>query len=160
MLAALQDGIGLVPLRGKDGSVQDFSIVDVESLDDVLALRWYRTYYGYAGSRFKGEGLLLHRVVLDLESGDGEQADHINGDCLDNRRANLRVVTAAQNRQNQRSTRGTSRFRGVHLHGPTGRWIAQAGGKHLGYFAAEEEAARASADYRAEHMPFSKEASR
>lgn len=44
-------------------------------------------------------GVYLHRLIMG--SPDGLQIDHINGDEFDNRRSNLRVVTAGQNLQNQ-----------------------------------------------------------
>jgi len=78
------------------------------------------------------------------------EVDHINGDRLDNRRANLRIVTKQQNRQNigkQSHREMTSRYKGVVQHPKTLRWraIVKTGGKqrHLGYFATEHEAALA-----------------
>ena len=42
----------------------------------------------------------LHRAILGLKRGDGRIADHINGNTLDCRKANLRIVTASQNSLN------------------------------------------------------------
>lgn len=71
--------------------------------------------------------------------------DHRNGDGLDNRRANLRQATKAQNNRNRRKTVGRSRLKGVSLY--QGRWRAQikfAGRQtHLGSFANEDDAGRA-----------------
>jgi hypothetical protein len=78
--------------------------------------------------------------------------DHLNGLSLDNRRSNLRQASAAQNVQNQPKRRGPggpshSQYKGVSLFTRTGRWRAAISvnrrQKHLGYFATEEEAARA-----------------
>jgi hypothetical protein len=41
----------------------------------------------------------LHRLLM--QPGDGLVIDHINGDGLDNRRLNLRVVTKSQNALNR-----------------------------------------------------------
>jgi HNH endonuclease. len=45
----------------------------------------------------------LHRVILNPDS--GFDVDHIDSDGLNNRRANLRVATRAQNTANQRLTK-------------------------------------------------------
>lgn len=63
--------------------------------------------------------------------------DHINGDGLDNRMANLREATMAQNNANRRlSSRNTSGFKGVCRYGRQWRAsIVHAGRKHhLGTF--------------------------
>jgi len=75
------------------------------------------------------------------------RVDHINGDGLDNRRANLRAATSSQNSANSRlATTNTSGYKGVTYFRRTGRWRAYLGGhrqRHLGYFDTPEEAARA-----------------
>ena len=70
--------------------------------------------------------ILLHRIIMDALP--GQIVDHINGDGLDNRRENLRVVTAKQNTWNQRkgSIRSgaptASQYKGVTQRGA--RWYA------------------------------------
>jgi hypothetical protein len=76
------------------------------------------------------------------------EVDHINGDKLDNRRANLRVATKTQQRQNQRVTRrNTSGFKGVSRISSTGRWRARikVSGRQMpcGVYATAESAALA-----------------
>lgn len=71
--------------------------------------------------------------------------DHLNLDGLDNRKQNLRVVTASHNAQNRRRIKGTSIYKGVF---PDGRkWraaVTQNYRKHaLGTFDTDIEAARA-----------------
>lgn len=75
-------------------------------------------------------------------------ADHLNGDGLDNQRTNLRPTTHAQNMFNKRLYRNsTSGFKGVTRRRSDGRWQAQIQAnkkhRHLGYFDAAEDAARA-----------------
>lgn len=100
----------------------------------------------YARRTSRCKPFLMHRLILNTP--DGMQTDHRNGNGLDNRRANLRVATKAQNQHNQRlqNRPKTSRFKGVHLD-PHGAWVAQIknGGDclYIGRFASEIEAATA-----------------
>jgi hypothetical protein len=92
----------------------------------------------------------LHHFIIG-DPPPGMVVDHINGDRLDNRRANLRFCTLAQNKQNSRPYRGgTSRYKGVSWKRTgkgTGKWLARirVDGKdiHLGFHKEEEEAAKA-----------------
>lgn len=73
--------------------------------------------------------------------------DHVNGNPLDNRRANLRPATSAQNAQNRRVRRDSKAgLKGVRQYRP-GKWLAriQVHGErvHLGVYGSPAEAARA-----------------
>jgi len=86
----------------------------------------------------------MHRVILDAPP--AVEVDHINRNGLDNRRANLRLATRAENTRNAKlSRRNTSGFRGVSFDHFSGRWLAivKSDGKtyRLGAFATPEEAA-------------------
>lgn len=120
-------------------------VVDADALDLVRLYRWYArklgtTWYAMTTTR---PVLLIHRLITGVTTGE---VDHINGDGLDNRRENLRVVTRSQNQRNRVSVPGTSsRFKGVSRSKTSVArpWVAQAKGRWLGRFACEEEAARA-----------------
>lgn len=151
----------MLPLRARDGSVRAWTRVDAADAPMLAQWRWSLHSNGYVYRLETVDGrkhaVRLHRLLLGLSRGDDRQADHVNRDRLDNRRANLRVVTGAENKQNVRARGGTSRFRGVALHRP-GRWIARFGRVYLGVFTTEEEAAAAAARYRAQYLPFSEDA--
>lgn len=121
--------------------------------------------YAVRSTRVDGKQQIvwLHREILGLKRTDSREADHINRDRLDNRRANLRVATRFQNRQNLASMGGSSKHRGVSWDKRSGKWRAQAGlsgRKHfIGYFKTEQEAADAAARFREQNMPYSEEAS-
>ncbi len=87
----------------------------------------------------------IHRVIILrqkelLFSGPGLEVDHINRDGLDNRRANLRLATRAQNRANSKATNNLKGARKI----VGGRWHSQitVQGKviYLGLFDTEQEA--------------------
>ena len=65
---------------------------------------WYIDRYGYPVTDFwknnKRKHVKLHKVLLWCP--DGYQIDHINGNTLDNRLENLRIVTRAQNQWNSK----------------------------------------------------------
>lgn len=76
------------------------------------------------------------------------QTDHIDHDGLNNRRSNLRLATAGQNGANRRASPGcSSQYKGVRWYPSSRKWCARirCNGKlrHLGYFAREDDAARA-----------------
>jgi hypothetical protein len=103
-----------------------FTLVDP---GDVVLLRDYgvprKTSHGYVKLRKRGSGEAqnyLHRVIMG--AGKGEIVDHINRDRLDNRRANLRLCSSAQNTWNAKTRRDNAAgVRGVWEHSP-GCWSA------------------------------------
>ena len=149
-------------LYARDGSVRARVLVDELDFDALSAYRWHLDSKGYVyrhdwhGNRDRP--VRLHRQIMGLATGDPGIVDHVSGDKLDNRRANLRVGTQALNQQNRRKrAKASSKHRGVTLY-RNGKWMAQChiGGKmhHLGYFDDEDEAGRVVAAFRAERMPW------
>jgi hypothetical protein len=107
---------------------------------------WYAVHAGARTSAGRPH-LRLHRAILGV-TGPRVRVDHINGNGLDNRRANLRIATNGQNMANRKPNRGTaSGFKGVHWHPQRRKWQArvQALGirRSLGLFDTAAEAARA-----------------
>jgi hypothetical protein len=76
---------------------------------------------GVVGS---GETFAFPWIVLGKRPEPGMMADHINGDGLDNRRANLRWVNHTQNMQNRQAWNKYSNHTGVSFSRKTGKWIA------------------------------------
>lgn len=105
----------------------------------------------YAARGTKNNGLqktiLMHRAILNAP--DGIEVDHINGNGLDNRRCNLRLVSSSQNHFNQRKQQRqtSSQYKGVYWHQRDKVWMAriQAFGSdhYIGSFRSEREAALA-----------------
>lgn len=145
-----------------EASVKDGLTPVLIDTDDYLRYRRFGAKslsvgsHGYAQMWDRRNCILLHRWILNLSPGDGMIGDHRNGNRLDNRRSNLRVVNPSGSSQNV-AGRGKSKHRGVYAT-RSGRWEAKVKfrGKvyRLGLFATEEEAAEAADTKRRELMPF------
>ncbi len=87
----------------------------------------------------------MHREIMQPPK--GMVVDHINGNGMDNSRANQRVCTQEENGHNSRPHGRSSRFKGVSYNEILNLW--QAGicvnrlTKTIGYFDDETEAAKA-----------------
>ena len=78
----------------------------------------------YAMRTEAGRTILMHRTLAGAQG--GVEVDHIDGNGLNNSRANLRCVTRAQNMQNaRRRIDSTSGVKGVCWDKWTGKWKAQ-----------------------------------
>lgn len=78
----------------------------------------------YFHRRRNGRHEYLHRLILGITA-EQQQADHISGDTLDNRRANLRIATSSQNHFNMiRASNNTSGYKGVSWHKQRRKWRA------------------------------------
>lgn len=120
---------------------------------------------GYASGRVYVGGrrvhIKMHRLVLGLGK-NTPWVDHINGDRLDNRRENLRLVTPFESAQNQRPrTSGrvnpNSRRRGVIWSTTSNCWQVRVRQKYIGSFPTVAEADAAARTARSLLMPFAVE---
>ncbi len=114
-----------VPL-GKSGKV---AIVDADDYEMITRWKWQYIKSGYAnrvtnsGGRGKYINVLMHRVLA--KATEDVHVDHINGNKLDNRKSNLRLVSRSLNSANRGiSTRNTSGFKGVSWENRSKKWLA------------------------------------
>lgn len=134
------------------------ALVDDDDYQYVALFKWHAHVAGaknvYAMRNLRGETgakikQYLHRFLLDASK--NQEVDHIDGNGLNNSRANIRICTHSENMQNQRKMSGcSSQFKGVIWFKRCQKWQAmiQVDGKNifLGLHATESEAARAYAD--------------
>lgn len=131
-----------------------FALVDASDAIVANAYAWHladrgkNQYAACSALRRSGGGVLyLHRLLM--QPGDGQHVDHINGDGLDCRRANMRLCTNAENRRNTKKHRGASQYKGVAANKTNSRrrWEAYVWFENkkigLGSYETEVEAARA-----------------
>lgn len=78
-------------------------LIDKEDVEFVTKYKWNVSYqtrrYTYPNARINGKTTKLHKYLLQY-NGD-LLVDHINRNIFDNRRKNLRIVTAETNSQNR-----------------------------------------------------------
>jgi len=110
-----------------------FTLVDEEDFDYLNQWKWsYNPSGGYAYRNQNNHGIWLHRLLINPPK--GFETDHINGDGLDNRRANLRIVTHQQNLMNQKvKSNNKTGYAGVSFERSRKRWFASLylGGKTI-----------------------------
>jgi len=132
---------------------EKMALVDDSDYDFLNQFKWYARATGsshifYAVRNEAKTSVLMHRLILGLRPGDKRQADHRDGNGLNNCRSNLRICTGAQNRRSQRSRMGcTSRYKGVCRHCRDHKWKSQIRLNrkliYLGLFNSEIAAAKA-----------------
>lgn len=132
------------------------ALVDKRDLQRVSQFKWFYDKSHTAGDGYartwlqrkhKRKSLRMHRFILGVED-SRTQVDHINGNTLDNRRSNLRIVSNADNAKNRRiSKANTTGYKGVSYYKARGKYGAYiySGGKNtfLGLYLTVEEAAAA-----------------
>lgn len=134
-----------IPLtRGK------VALVDAEDYEELSKYEWYYEKSGYACRRkthgyYDSSKVYMHREILKSIPRN-KVVDHINGNGLDNRKSNLRIITQRENTFNSGiRINNTSGYKGVSRLGNKWRARIYIEGKetHLGLFETKEEAALA-----------------
>jgi len=144
------------PFRRIPLSQGKFAIVDPEDYPRLAKHKWYAAYNGHSFYAIRGQWspirkrrltISMHRIILNVHP--SLYVDHINRNGLDNRKANLRPATPADNSRNARHPKinTSSKYRGVFWNPRAGNWRAAISvnhkKKHIGYFNSETQAAKA-----------------
>lgn len=132
-----------------------YAIVDPDDYERLTRHKWHvirgaNTYYAGRNSRIgkKRFSIKMHRQIINPP--DHLLVDHINRYGFDNRKANLRPATRAQNTLNRpfiKTKTSSSKYRGVSWSKSQKKWHAHLGlngkCKFIGYFQNEIDAAKA-----------------
>ena len=158
-------GTTKIILQDMEGNVHE-CLIDTDDMEFVLSCgRWHVAQRGkstYATVGICRKDHYLHRLIMDCPK--GMLVDHINGNTLDCRKANLRIVTPAQNGQNQHrlSEQNHSGYRGVSWCKIHKKWraVIKVNKKQIGnkYFDDKEQAHQYVVALRAKYMPYSSDA--
>lgn len=121
----------------------------VDAIDSDLAQYNWCVTHRYAARNVKRKLVSMHREILsrklERELVKGEEVDHIDGNGLNNTRANLRLATRTENGRNGRKRYDNkSGYKGVTWHKDDKRWQAQitvnCKNTYLGSFLNKEDA--------------------
>ncbi len=125
-----------------------FALIDFEDFELVNQYKWHfsksSNNYGKAIARpsRKGKAIRMHRLIMDAP--DIFEVDHINGNPLDNRKSNLRLVSHAQNQKNMsKHSDNKTGYKGVSFHKKANKYQVFVGKKYIGLFIDIKEAAKA-----------------
>jgi len=123
------------------------ALVDDADFARLSLFKWHKFEHGkttYVITRCKMSGrrkIYIHSLIMPASK--GFEIDHINGNGLDNRRENLRVVTHRENMQNRHVPK-SSKYPGVNWNKNAKMWQSliciNRKTRHLGYFLDEWEA--------------------
>jgi hypothetical protein len=130
-----------------------FAVVDPDDFETLSKCKWHvtkngNTFYAKrnAPTRKNTTPIYMHRCIIKVPP--GYVVDHINHNGLDNRKANLRPATRAQNNRHSKKRRNTrSKYKGVSFYSREKCFVAKittdGNTVTLGYFKDEVEAAKA-----------------
>lgn len=155
-------------------------LISREDAARVAGFSWRRIYQAYkngnplktptvyvSGYKPDGRGGVIHAWLhrLIMNPAKGYVVDHINGDAMDNRRENLRVVTRAENAQNRKVTYAASGVRNVYFQKQTQKYFVsfrtkERGTVHGGTFPTKFQAVQVAERMRPEILRFSTPAAR
>lgn len=144
--------IAKILLYDNDSNIINTTIIDAS---DIYKINKYKIFKqgNYAYANINNKPIALHRIITDTVNvfyKRDKPIDHINGDTLDNRKENLRIVTCSQNSFN--SIRQRNKTAGVRKHIQKNKYVSyqvyiSVNKKqiNLGYFKTKEQAKLARA---------------
>lgn len=121
----------MVEIKLTQGKV---AFIDDADLETVSISKWCahnkgrKTFYAIGSSKAidgKCKTIKMHRLILGITD-PSVYVDHIDGNGLNNTRANLRVSSREENQRNRpRNKNNKSGFKGVYACKRSGKWIAK-----------------------------------
>lgn len=134
------------------------AIIDLEDIEKIKPYCFYLDNKGYARARKGKDKIFLHHLIIGKPE-KGLVVDHINRNCLDNRKSNLRITTYQTNILNAKINKNNKTgVKNVHFDKNTGKYRARIkrDGKmiHIGLYKDLEEAKKAIEPYNINDAPY------
>ena len=135
----------IIPVKIRNKLASKPMLVDDWDYEILKVRKWREEISGYAHARFNGKIILAHKIIIWCPK--GMQADHIDGNKLNNQKSNLRICTQSQNQSNRNKPKNnTSGFKGVSWGKKSNKWQASIKknnkDNYLGLFKNKEDAAK------------------
>lgn len=81
-------------------------LIDLEDIEKVSKYTWFMMG-DYPGAHINKTSISMHNYILNRNTTDRTiVCDHINGNKLDNRKSNLRIIKASNNSHNRNDVKG------------------------------------------------------
>jgi hypothetical protein len=98
------------------------ALVDDDMLKELAKYKWHFAC-GYARRTVKGNHIKIHMHRVIMNTPQGFDTDHINGNKLDNRKINLRICSRSENNKNVgKRKNNTSGYKGVYWDKNRNQW--------------------------------------
>jgi len=97
----IKDDYAIIDLYDGKNNKIDECYIDIEDIDKVKDFKWYLGHDGYIRKYFYDENKKVHTISIHkflMNPASNKLIDHINQNKKDNRRCNLRIVNASQER--------------------------------------------------------------
>lgn len=124
-----------------------YAKIDLDDVEKVKDYKWGMDSYGYIVGSGNNCNIMLQSYIMNFKGNNKILVDHKNRDKLDNRKQNLRIVTARLNAWNRtKQKNNTSGVTGVHFEKRIINnkqyicWLAIIANKVIGRFKTKEEA--------------------
>lgn len=106
----INDNIAKILLYNNNCNVIDYTIIDAEDINKISKYKISKCG-NYAYANINNKQVALHRIITNTINELDKihnPIDHINGNCLDNRKSNLRICTISDNMYNTYRQRNNS----------------------------------------------------
>jgi hypothetical protein len=139
-----EDGDAIIQLKNFGGEVVGIVKVDDEDWYKLITHSWSFNNNRYAIANIKKQNTLMHKYLMPGH----DMIDHIDGNGLNNKKANLRPIDYSGNAQNKKKKENcTSKYIGVYLSSDKKHFIAEIKKNYkkiyIGRFKTEIDAANA-----------------
>ncbi len=95
-------------------------LLDDEDYDWARSYKWH-FINDHPATKIGGKYMGIHRLLMNVKTGEDVIVDHIDGNPLNNQKSNLRICDRFQNQQNRKTNKNNTLPKGIRLL-PSGKY--------------------------------------